>query len=56
MKPAYQLKVDSSRIPSSTPGVFPAGEREDLFKTVDTRVFLEVPAEASAQFKLLAKQ
>jgi len=50
------LKVDSSRIPSSTPGVFPAGEREDLFKTVDTRVFLEVPAEASAQFKLLAKQ
>jgi hypothetical protein len=43
-------------LPSTTPGVFPAGKREDLFETVDSRVFLEVPAELSTQFKLLAKQ
>ena len=43
-------------LPSSTPGVLPTGKQEDLFETVDTRVFLEVPAEDSSQLKLLAKQ
>jgi hypothetical protein len=43
-------------LPSTTPGVVPI-KREGLFETVDTRVFLEQPAEANAtQFKLLAKQ
>jgi hypothetical protein len=43
-------------LPSSTPGVVPI-KREGLFETVDTRVFLEQPAEANGmQFKLLAKQ
>ncbi len=43
-------------LPSKTPGVLPAAKEEDLFQTVDMRVFLDVPAEASTQFKLLAKQ
>jgi hypothetical protein len=43
-------------LPSKTPGVLPAAKREDLFQTVDTRVFLDVPAEPSTHFKLLAKQ
>src|SRR6266550_3696694 len=43
-------------LPSSTPGVVPI-KREGLYDTVETRVFLEQPAEANAtQFKLLAKQ
>ena len=43
-------------LPSSTPGVVPL-KREGLYDTVDTRVFLEQPAEANGtQFKLLAKQ
>jgi hypothetical protein len=42
-------------LPSSTPGVIPV-KREELYNTVGTRVFLEQPAEASTQFKLLAKQ
>jgi hypothetical protein len=43
-------------LPSSTPGVVPI-KRDGLYDTVDTRVFLEQPAEANAtQFKLLAKQ
>jgi hypothetical protein len=43
-------------LPSSTPGVIPI-KREGLYDTVDTRVFLDQPAEANAtQFKLLAKQ
>jgi hypothetical protein len=43
-------------LPISTPGVVPI-KREGLYDTVDTRVFLEQPAEADAtQFKLLAKQ
>jgi len=43
-------------LPSSTPGVVPI-KREGLFETVDTRVFLEQPAEANGtQFKLLARQ
>jgi hypothetical protein len=43
-------------LPSSTPGVVPI-KREGLYDTVDTRVFLEQPAEANVtQFKLLAKQ
>ena len=42
-------------LPGSTPGVVPI-KREGLFETVDTRVFQEVPSDASTQFKLLAKQ
>jgi len=43
-------------LPSSTPGVVPI-KRDGLFETVDTRVFLEQPAEANGtQFKLLTKQ
>ena len=43
-------------LPSSTPGLVPI-KREGLYDTVDTRVFLEQPAEANGtQFKLLAKQ
>ena len=46
----------TERLPSSTPGVIPI-RRDGLYDTVDTRVFLEQPAEAdAAQFKLLAKQ
>jgi len=44
------------RLPSSTPGVIPI-QRDGLYETVETRVFLEQPVEANAtQFKLLAKQ
>jgi len=43
-------------LPSSPPGVLRTAKREDLFGTVDTRVFQEVPSDASTQFKLLAKQ
>jgi hypothetical protein len=44
------------RLPSSTPGVIPI-RRDGLYDTVETRVFLEQPAEANAtQFKLLAKR
>jgi len=44
------------RLPSSTPGVIPI-KRDGLYNTVETRVFLDQPAEANAtQFKLLAKQ
>jgi len=43
-------------LPSNTPGVVPI-KREGLYDTVDTRVFLEQPAEANGtQFKLLAKR
>ena len=43
------------RLPSSTPGVFSAAQGQDLYQTVDSRVFLEEP-DASTQFKLLTKQ
>jgi hypothetical protein len=43
-------------LPSSRPGVIPAAKREDLYESVETRVLLEEPDEASTQFKLLAKQ
>jgi hypothetical protein len=36
----------------NTPGQLP----EDLSKTTDGHLFVEVPAEGSAQFKLLAKK
>ena len=44
------------RLPSGTPGVVPAAQGEDLYETVDSRVFLEEPDDASTQFKLLTKQ
>jgi len=37
------------------PGVIPV-KREELYDTLGTRVFLEQPADARTQFKLLAKQ
>jgi hypothetical protein len=40
----------------NSPGVLPTGKQEDLFETLDTRVFMEVPAETSSQLKLLAHQ
>jgi hypothetical protein len=42
-------------LPSSTPGVLRL-EREDLYKTMDGHLFVEVPAEGNTEFKLLAKQ
>ena len=49
-------KLFASIIEHLTPGVIPI-KREDLYDAVDTRVFLDQPAEANAvQFKLLAKQ
>jgi hypothetical protein len=46
----------SEYLPRGMPGVVPI-KREGLYNTVDTRVFLEQPAEANGtQFKLLAKQ
>jgi hypothetical protein len=43
-------------LPSNTPGVVPI-KREELYEAVDTRVFLEQPAEANAsRLKLLTKQ
>ena len=43
-------------LPSNRPGVVPI-KQDGLYKTVDTRVFMEQPADPdSAQFKLLAKQ
>ena len=44
------------RLPSSTQGVLPAARRKDLYESVETRVLLEEPDEASAHVKLLAKQ
>ena len=43
-------------LPDSTPGVVPR-RQEELYETVDTRVFMEQPANPNApQFKLIAKQ
>ena len=41
---------------SETPGVLPAARQEDLFEGVDTRVYVDIPAEAGQHLKLLAKQ
>jgi hypothetical protein len=43
-------------LPNSRPGVLPAAKREDLYESVETRVLLEEPDEASPHVKLLAKQ
>lgn len=43
-------------LPSSTPGLVPL-RPEELYKTVETRVFMEQPANPdTAQFKLITKQ
>jgi hypothetical protein len=45
------------RLPGGTPGVFSAAEGQDLYETVDSRVFLEEPDDASGtQFKLLTRR
>jgi hypothetical protein len=41
-------------LPHNTPGVLKRGD--DLYKSTDGHVFMEVPAAGSAEFKLLAKQ
>jgi hypothetical protein len=41
-------------LPHNTPGVLKQGD--DVHKATDGRLFVDVPAEGSAQFKLLAKQ
>ena len=43
------------RLPKSTPGVLEAVKPDDLYETVDSRVFLEEP-ETSGGFKLVAKR
>ena len=43
------------RLPKSTPGVFKPAEPDELYKTVDSRVFVEEP-ETSGGFKLVAKR
>jgi hypothetical protein len=49
-------KLFASIVEHQTPGVIPI-EREGLYDPVDTRVFLDQPAETNgAQFKLIAKQ
>src|SRR6267154_6049145 len=42
-------------LPSGTPGVL-RQQREDLYETVGTRMFMEVPDDGRTSFKLLAKQ
>jgi hypothetical protein len=42
-------------LPSDTPGILRQG-REDLYETVGTRMFMEVPDGGTAGLKLLAKQ
>ena len=42
-------------LPSSTPGVLRQG-REDLYETLGTQVFMEVPDDGRTGLKLLAKQ
>jgi hypothetical protein len=44
------------RLPSGTPGVFSAAQGIALYETVDSRVFLEEPNDASIGFKLLSRQ
>ena len=43
------------RLPKSTPGVFKPAKPDDLYETVDSRLFVEEP-ETSGGFKLLTKQ
>lgn len=43
------------RLPKSTPGVFMPAKPDDLYETVDTRVFVEEP-DTSGGFKLVAKR
>jgi len=42
-------------LPSGTPGVL-RQQREDLYETVGTRMFMEVPGDGRTGLKLLAKQ
>ena len=42
-------------LPTDTPGVL-RQQREDLYETVGTRMFMEVPDDGKAGIKLLAKQ
>ena len=42
-------------LPSGTPGVL-RQQREDLYETVGTRMFMEVPDDGATGLKLLAKQ
>lgn len=45
------------RLPKSTPGVFKPTKPDDLYETVDLRVFVEEPdTDTGAGFKLIAKQ
>ena len=43
------------RLPKSTPGVFKPAKPDNLYKTVDSQVFVEEP-ETSGGFKLVAKR
>ena len=43
------------RLPKSTPGIFKPTKPDDLYETVDTRVFVEEP-DTTGGFKLIAKQ
>lgn len=43
------------RLPKSTPGIFKPTKPDDLYETVDLRVFVEEP-ETTGGFKLIAKQ
>jgi|SRR5215469_2589419 len=46
----------SERLKSTAQGVIPAARQENLYETVDTRVFMEEPAETgTTEFKLLGK-
>ena len=44
------------QIPSETPGVLKPWRQEDLYETLNTSVFLEVPGMGSTRLKFLAKQ
>lgn len=45
------------RLPKSTPGIFKPTKPDDLYETVDSRIFVEEPdTDTSTGFKLIAKQ
>jgi hypothetical protein len=46
----------AARLPSTPPGVISPSNPDELYETVDTRVFTEEPATHTPEFKLLAKQ
>jgi hypothetical protein len=46
----------SEHLPSETPGVLKPWPQDDLYESVNTSVFLEVPDTGGTGFKLLAKQ